>query len=146
MKSDISCSYSRGSKKRGPRAGYIESLETRLKEMEALFQPLQEFEKSLSKVADEASAGANETPSNALTKVNGPSPALSVLGGKQNGQRKGVSSLSSFIGGDQNCKFDHANGNGWGEKAFILLHVQHPHPLFLLELEQDILLSIPSFF
>ncbi|KAJ3104975.1 hypothetical protein HDU96_008752 [Phlyctochytrium bullatum] len=40
-KSSQSCSYSRGAKKRGPRAGYIESLENRLKEMEALLQPLQ---------------------------------------------------------------------------------------------------------
>ncbi|RKO87638.1 hypothetical protein BDK51DRAFT_12186, partial [Blyttiomyces helicus] len=29
------CTYSRSAKKRGPRAGYIESLENRLKEMEA---------------------------------------------------------------------------------------------------------------
>ncbi|KAJ3195815.1 hypothetical protein HK101_010987 [Irineochytrium annulatum] len=41
QKSSSSCSYSRGAKKRGPRAGYIESLENRLKEMEALLQPLQ---------------------------------------------------------------------------------------------------------
>ncbi|KAJ3098486.1 hypothetical protein HDU97_003985 [Phlyctochytrium planicorne] len=40
-KSNNQCSYSRGAKKRGPRAGYIESLENRLKEMEALLQPLQ---------------------------------------------------------------------------------------------------------
>ncbi|KAI8848272.1 fungal-specific transcription factor domain-containing protein [Chytridium lagenaria] len=40
-KSTQQCSYSRGAKKRGPRAGYIESLENRLKEMEALLQPLQ---------------------------------------------------------------------------------------------------------
>ncbi|KAJ3205986.1 hypothetical protein HDU67_008520 [Dinochytrium kinnereticum] len=40
-RSKISCSYSRSAKKRGPRAGYIESLENRLKEMEALLQPIQ---------------------------------------------------------------------------------------------------------
>ncbi|RKP00189.1 hypothetical protein CXG81DRAFT_13519, partial [Caulochytrium protostelioides] len=34
-KLQIECSYSRGAKKRGPRAGYIESLERRLSEMEA---------------------------------------------------------------------------------------------------------------
>ncbi|KAJ3110443.1 hypothetical protein HDU96_006619, partial [Phlyctochytrium bullatum] len=39
-KSGISCSYARAAKKRGPRAGYIETLETRLKEMEALLQPV----------------------------------------------------------------------------------------------------------
>ncbi|KAJ3039627.1 hypothetical protein HDV00_012085, partial [Rhizophlyctis rosea] len=41
QRSNQPCSYSRGAKKRGPRAGYIESLENRLKEMEALLKPLQ---------------------------------------------------------------------------------------------------------
>ncbi|TPX33152.1 hypothetical protein SeMB42_g07511 [Synchytrium endobioticum] len=40
-RSSLVCTYSRGAKKRGPRAGYIESLENRLKEMEALLKPLQ---------------------------------------------------------------------------------------------------------
>ncbi|KAI8802203.1 fungal-specific transcription factor domain-containing protein [Cladochytrium replicatum] len=35
------CSYSRGAKKRGPRAGYIETLENRLKEMELLLSARQ---------------------------------------------------------------------------------------------------------
>ncbi|KAJ3325060.1 hypothetical protein HDU76_013254, partial [Blyttiomyces sp. JEL0837] len=40
-RSSLVCTYSRGARKRGPRAGYIESLENRLKEMEALLRPLQ---------------------------------------------------------------------------------------------------------
>ncbi|KNC98880.1 uncharacterized protein SPPG_09320 [Spizellomyces punctatus DAOM BR117] len=47
LRSSSSCSYSRGAKKRGPRAGYIESLENRLKEMEALLKPLHGSDESL---------------------------------------------------------------------------------------------------
>ncbi|KAI9352298.1 fungal-specific transcription factor domain-containing protein [Zopfochytrium polystomum] len=36
------CSYSRNARKRGPRSNYIESLENRLKEMEALLRPMEQ--------------------------------------------------------------------------------------------------------
>ncbi|KAJ3153480.1 hypothetical protein HDU89_000507 [Geranomyces variabilis] len=39
LQTNSTCTYSRAGKKRGPRAGYIESLENRLKEMEALLKP-----------------------------------------------------------------------------------------------------------
>ncbi|KAI8588085.1 fungal-specific transcription factor domain-containing protein [Geranomyces variabilis] len=39
LQTNSTCTYSRTGKKRGPRAGYIESLENRLKEMEALLKP-----------------------------------------------------------------------------------------------------------
>ncbi|KAJ3091795.1 hypothetical protein HK102_013386 [Quaeritorhiza haematococci] len=38
VRASIPCSYFRGAKKRGPRPGYIESLENRLKEMEAVLE------------------------------------------------------------------------------------------------------------
>ncbi|KAJ3408244.1 hypothetical protein HDV05_005075, partial [Chytridiales sp. JEL 0842] len=50
-KSMIPCSYSRGARKRGPRAGYIESLENRLREMEALLRPLQSEQGVVEQVA-----------------------------------------------------------------------------------------------
>ncbi|KAJ3178040.1 hypothetical protein HDU87_003818 [Geranomyces variabilis] len=39
LQTNSTCTYARTGKKRGPRAGYIESLENRLKEMEALLKP-----------------------------------------------------------------------------------------------------------
>ncbi|KAJ3041018.1 hypothetical protein HK097_002401, partial [Rhizophlyctis rosea] len=85
QRSNQSCSYSRGAKKRGPRAGYIESLENRLKEMEALLKPLQ----SDGKMPEGGIPGFDGFPKSG--SMGGPSAGSSASseGGDSHGDRGG---------------------------------------------------------
>ncbi|KAJ1554383.1 hypothetical protein HK405_005227, partial [Cladochytrium tenue] len=103
VRAGLLCSYARSARKRGPRSNYIESLENRLKEMEALLRPLeQQHQPPLSSAAAAASsygyppsAGGGATLSDAMDQVRSDSDSPAFLQGGAGGAATAAARNSS---------------------------------------------------